>query len=68
MRKLMLVVVLLGLCGCSGLREMEVATKIKDGQYGIAKGSGNAVYRSKTAFSFLWKQVEFEKVKDDKSL
>lgn len=59
MKKLLVSILLVAVCsGCSFLREMEVVGKVKDGQYGIAKGNGDVVYRSTTAGSFLCKPIE----------
>lgn len=61
MKKILSLVIIIGLCSsCSFLREMEVQGTIKDGQYGIAKGNGDVLYKSKTSFSFLWKEITFE--------
>lgn len=56
MKKLLILLVLLS--GCTFSREMTVTAKIKDGQYVAAKGSGNALYQSKTSFSLFCKKPQ----------
>lgn len=53
MYKLLISILLISIAGCTFTRKMQVNTKIKDGQYGIAKGSGDAVYAAETSFSLL---------------
>lgn len=56
MKKLLInIILLISISGCTFIRHTSVTAKIKDGQYGIAKGNGNAVYEATTMFSFLCK-------------
>jgi len=43
--------------GCSFIRQSEIAMVVKDGQYGIAKGTGDAIYKATTAFNFFSKPL-----------
>lgn len=44
------------LCGCSFSRSMTATVAVKDGQYGLARGNGDVVYRSETGFSIFCKK------------
>lgn len=58
MNKIPYLLILILLSGCTFSREMTVTAKIKDGQYIAAKGSGNALYQSKTSFSLFCKSSQ----------
>ncbi len=53
MKILIPILCLFVLSGCAGLRVTNVTAKVKDAKYVAAEGSGNALYKSVTCWSFL---------------
>jgi len=52
----LLLILLICMAGCTFVRETHIDVKLKDGQYGMIrriKGSGDSVYRARTAFSLF---------------
>jgi len=54
-------ILMCALSGCTFSREMIVNAKIDDAKYGIAEGTGRAVYESETTFSVFCKNPTEEK-------